>query len=294
VKDPVWRKLVRDKNFRRALSLAIDRHEINEVVYFGLALEGQNTLLPQSPLYRPEYRKTWANYDLKKANHLLDGLGLTRRNSDGERLLPDGRPMDIVVETAEQSGSAIDVLQLIRDSWRHIGIRLFMRPMQLTLFRRRVFSGETLMALDKGIEDGLATANTPPSEFTPTEQQQLEWPQWGQYVESKGLAGRPPDLPSAIRLELLYDLWMRTTKKSERAKIWAQILPIWASEVFSIGLVAEVPQPVVVSDTLHGVPKKGIYNWQPGAYFGMYKPDRFWLGPPAQSAQAALGADARR
>ena len=60
VDDPVWRELMRDVRFRRALSLAIDRHEINQAIYFGLAIEGQNTVLPQSPLYRPEYRAAWA------------------------------------------------------------------------------------------------------------------------------------------------------------------------------------------------------------------------------------------
>ena len=43
---------MRDVRFRRALSLAVDRHEINQAIYFGLAIEGQNTVLPQSPLYR--------------------------------------------------------------------------------------------------------------------------------------------------------------------------------------------------------------------------------------------------
>jgi peptide/nickel transport system substrate-binding protein len=294
VKDPVWRKLVRNTKFRRALSLAIDRHEINEAIYFGLAIEGQNTLLPQSPLYKPQYRKAWASYDLKKAGRLLDELGLTRRNSDGVRLLPDGRPMDIVVETSGQSADQVDVLELIRDSWRHIGVRLFVRPLQLTLFRRRVFAGYTLMSIDKGIEDGLATADTPPSEFAPTSEEQLEWPQWGQYAQAKGLAGKPPQAPSVVRLERLYEVWMNATTESERAKIWEEMLRIWADEVFTIGLVAEVPQPVVVNDRLRGVPKKGMYNWTPGAYFGMYKADTFWFGRPARSAKARPGAQAVR
>jgi peptide/nickel transport system substrate-binding protein len=66
------------------------------------------------------------------------------------------------------------VLELIRDSWRRIGIRSFAKPSQLTPFRRRVFSGETLMSVDKGIENGLATAAMSPAEFAPTSQQQLE------------------------------------------------------------------------------------------------------------------------
>ena len=56
VNDAVWRGLVRDVRFRRALSLAVNRHEINQAIYFGLAIEGQNTVLPQSPLYEPQYR----------------------------------------------------------------------------------------------------------------------------------------------------------------------------------------------------------------------------------------------
>ena len=55
ITDPVWRALLRDVRFRRALSLAINRKEINDVIYFGLAIEGNNTVLPQSPLFREHY-----------------------------------------------------------------------------------------------------------------------------------------------------------------------------------------------------------------------------------------------
>ncbi len=65
VNDPVWRKLLRDVRFRRALSLAIDRSLVNQVLYFGLAIESNNTVLPQSPLFREAYRDRWARYDRK-------------------------------------------------------------------------------------------------------------------------------------------------------------------------------------------------------------------------------------
>lgn len=60
IRDPVWRALFRDVRFRRAMSLAINRHEINKVVFFGLGIEGNNTVLPESPLYKKEYREAWA------------------------------------------------------------------------------------------------------------------------------------------------------------------------------------------------------------------------------------------
>jgi peptide/nickel transport system substrate-binding protein len=291
VNDAVWRGLLRDLRFRRALSLAVNRHEINEVIYFGLAIEGQNTVLPQSPLYEPAYRQAWAQFDVGEANRLLDLIGLTHRGSDDVRLLPDGRPMEIVVEYSGELPQSPDILELIRDSWRHIGIRLFAKPAQLTLFRRRVFSGEALMSLDKGVENGLANATSSPWEFAPTTQEQLEWPKWGQYYETKGQAGEQPDLPSAIKLRDLFGQWLGTASQDVQTGIWHQMLKIWADEVFSIGTVGGVLQPVVVSDKVHNVPKKGIYNWDPGAFFGIYKPDHFWIdtGPPAKSASAGAG-----
>ncbi|HEX3538276.1 MAG TPA: ABC transporter substrate-binding protein [Stellaceae bacterium] len=282
--DPVWRGLMRDVRFRRALSLATNRHEINQVIYFGLAIEGQNTVLPQSPLYRTEYRDDWGRFDTKEADRLLDLAGLQERDSEGMRLLPDGRQLDLVVEDSGESSEKSDVLELVRDSWRRVGIRMFSKPSQLTLFRRRVFSGEALMSLEKGIENGLATAEMSPAEFAPTSQQQLEWPKWGQYMETKGTAGEAPDLPGAVKLKQLYGEWLGATTPDEHARIWHEMLTIWADDVYSIGTVAGVLQPIVVSDRLRNVPEDGIFNWDPGAHFGMYKPDGFWFdnGEPAR------------
>ena len=287
VEDPVWRGLMRDVRFRRALSLATNRHEINQVIFFGLAIEGQNTVLPESPLYRPEYRDDYASFDVNEANRLLDLVGLTRDGEDGLRHLPDGRPADIIIENSGESTEQSDVLELIRDSWRRIGIRLFSRPSQLTLFRRRVFSGQTLMSIDKGIENGLATPDMSPWEFAPTTQQQLQWPKWGQYWETKGTAGEPPDLPSASRLLELYNSWLNASTTPEHAAIWHEMLRLWADEVFSIGLIGGVLQPVVVNNRLRNVPEDGMYNWDPGAHFGMYRPDGFWFDTPATTPSAS-------
>jgi peptide/nickel transport system substrate-binding protein len=277
VADPVWRELMRDVRFRRALSLAINRHEINQVIYYGLAVPGQNTLLPGSPLYRPEYRQAWARFDLKEANRLLDEIGLTKRNAEKIRLLPDGRPLQIVIENSGESTEQGDVLELVRDTWRAAGIKLFSKPSQREVFRNRVFAGETLMSIDKGIENALATPDMAPLEFTPTTQMQLMWPKWGQHRETKGKAGEPIALDPAKRLQELLGAWFDAETRPARAAVWHDILQVWADEVFSIGLVAGVLQPVVVSNRLRNVPVEGIYNWDPGAHFGIYSPDTFWF-----------------
>jgi peptide/nickel transport system substrate-binding protein len=280
VDNPVWRKLVRDVRFRRALSLAINRHEINQVLYYGLAIEGNNTVNQKSPLYKPEYRTDWAEFNLKKANKLLDELGLTARNSNGIRLLPDGRPMMIIVETAGESTEQTDVLELIRDSWRKIGIKLFPKPLQRQVFRNRVFSGKTLMSVWSGLDNALVTADMSPQLLAPVSQQQLQWPKWGQYYETGGAAGEPvPDsMPHVQELVRLNNAWASAEDHTERQRIWRHMLEIHEEEVYSIGLISGVPQPVVVKRTLHNVPEEGVYNWDPGAYFGVYHPDTFWFG----------------
>lgn len=275
--DPVWRDLLRDVRFRRALSLAIDRHEINQVIYFGLAREGGNTVLAESPLFKPEYQQAWSRFDINRANALLDEIGLTERDSRGVRLLPDGRPLDIIVDTAGESTEETDVLELVLDNWAKIGVKLYTKPSQREVFRNRVFSGESIMSVWAGLENGLPTADMSPYELAPTSQQQLQWPKWGQYFETGGQAGVKTNLPIAQDLARLNQAWRAASTSAERKQIWQRMLKIHSDQVFTIGIVSGVLQPLVVNNELQNVPEDGIYNWDPGAYFGMYRPDTFWF-----------------
>ena len=277
VNDPTWQKLVRDRRFRQALSLAIDRTLINESLYFGLALEHNNTVLPQSPLFTDEYGRLNTEYNIKKANRLLDEQGLKKRDDEGTRLLPDGRPMNIIVETAGEDTEQTDVLELVHDGWAEIGVKLFTKPSQREVFRNRIFSGETLVSIWFGFENGLPTPGMSPAELAPTTQQSLQWPKWGQFYETNGKAGEAPDIPAAQELAKLNDAWLKSTESGERAAIWHKMLRIHAREMFTIGIVSGVMQPVVISGKLRNLPEEGIYNWDPGAMFGIYRPDTFWF-----------------
>jgi len=277
IKDPVWRDLFRKADFRRALSLAVNRSDINQAVYFGLGSEGNNTVLEGSPFYTEEYRTKWATYDLKKAGKLLDGLGLTKRNDQGVRLLPDGRTLDIIVETAGEDSEQTDILELIKEDWLKIGVKMFVKPLQRENLRNRIFAGETQMSVWFGIENAVPTADWAPDELAPTNQQQLQWANWGNYYETSGKGGEKPDMELALKLLQLNKDWRTAVSKEQRSEIWRAMLDIHADQVFSIGIVASVPQPVVISNRLHNVPERGVYNWKPGAHFGMYRPDTFWF-----------------
>ena len=275
--DPGWRVLLHDVRFRRALSLAIDRHEINQVVYFGLAVEGNDTVHAKGPLYEDELRTRWARFDLDAANGLLDAIGLVQRNDEGIRLMPDGRPLEIIVETAGEDTEQTDVLELVGWTWKEAGIKLFSKPLQREVFRNRIYSGQTVVSVWGGLENGLPLPDMSPRDLAPTRQDQYQWPRWGQFHETAGASGEAPTLGPARELAELARRWLQAPDTGARRAIWERMLRIRADNVFSIGIVSGVPQPVVVDARLRNVPEKGIYNWDPGAHFGIYRPDTFWF-----------------
>jgi len=276
-RDEEWRKLMRDVRFRRALSLAIDREDLNESVYLGLAKPSNNTIMERSALFKPEYATKWANYDLKQANYLLDEIGLNKRNDEGTRLLPNGRSATIVVEHSSEETEDADDLQLIGEFWKRVGIKMLTKPQTSENFRLRAFSGEAIMTAYAGYVTAVPTADTSPKEFAPTMQGGLQWSSWGMYVESKGKQGEACDMPSARKLMDYLREWETSTDAAVRRKAWDQILTANADEVFSIGTVNGIRQPVVVAPKVQNVPKEGYHAWDPGGYFGLYQPDTFWI-----------------
>ena len=121
---------------------------------------------------------------------------------------------------------------------------------------------------------------------------QLQWPKFGQYCETSGKSGEAPDMPEVQELVDLYRAWRASATSEERSRIWHRMLEIHAEQQFTIGVITGVPQPVVVRKTLMNVPEQGLYNWDPGAFFGMYHPDTFWF-TIGQTPHAPLHVPAR-
>ncbi|WP_291735078.1 ABC transporter substrate-binding protein [Leisingera sp. F5] len=276
-KDPVWREVLRDVRVRRALSLAINRRAINRALYFNLAKPGAMTVLEQSEFFDPALRAAWADFDPEQANWLLDETGLTEKDAYGIRYLADGRLMELVVETAGERQEVENALQIISDDWRDVGVKLVMRPLDRDILRNRVFSGSTMASAWFGWDNGLPQVYTSPAYLAPTDQVFLSWPKWGQFYQTGGDSGEPPDMAPARQLMDLMQDWNMATTDAERATAWRAMLQIHADQVFAIGVVAAAPQPVVVSNRLRNVPNQAIWAWDPGAHFGLYRPDEFFF-----------------
>ena len=276
-KDPVWRGLFRDRRFREALSLALDRELLIQFLYVGLANPSNNSIIPQSPLYENAFGERCIAYDVERANALLDELGLDKRDSRGVRLLPDGRRMEITVETPGEDTEQVDVLELVRDQWADIGFVIHAKPSDRETLRNRLFAGEALMTIFYGIDNGMPTASMPPKDFAPTSQaDQPQWPKWGQHYETKGTAGEAPDLPEAQRLLELFRQWQETFAPDRQAAIWHEMLDLYTSQCFTLGLMQEVRQPIAMREKLRNLPEEAVFNWEPQGQIGLYRPDTFF------------------
>ncbi|MFL5022182.1 MAG: ABC transporter substrate-binding protein [Microvirga sp.] len=285
--DPVWRQLNRDIRFRRALSLGIDRKTLNNALLFGLGTEGNNTIVAESPLFSQDLRTTNADYNPGEASRLLDEMGLSKRNGAGIRLLPDGRELEIIVETDGESSLVVDGLTLIGEFWREIGVRLFVKPQDRTVLRNRSYAGLTVMVAAPGLDNAIPTAIMPPTELAPMRQDNYTWPKWGQFVETKGKNGEQVDIPEAQRLLDLYTTWMNTGNRDVQRDAWNEMLRNHAENQWSIGTISGALQPIVMRNGLQGLPAKALYSWEPTAMIGIYRPDEiFW--------NKAAGKEARR
>ncbi len=115
------------------MSYAVNRGEIQEVVFLGTGTPRQAAPNPEVSFFKKEWEDYCAQYDPAKANALLDELGLTEKDSDGFRKRKDGEPLEILIEyTTNIDSPAVDVIALVVQHWKAVGIKPSTRKLTAT------------------------------------------------------------------------------------------------------------------------------------------------------------------
>jgi len=260
--DPEIAKWLHARDFRRALSLGIDRDQLNETFWLGVGTPGSVApaeSMPYSP--GPEWRKKWSTYNPKQASEFLDKLGLSKKDAEGYRLRTDGKGR-LRIELLTVAGAFIpytQIAEMIREQWKKIGIQADVKEVERSLFFTRIRSNENQIAIF--LNDGSEVLYLYPRHALPVDPAEtlLGHPiaDWFASGGSRGKAPKDQQLLKALEL-------FRTApgkETQERYKIAREIWKIIVDEQFSIGIVGQSPAAMgvrIVSKKLGNIPSRQV------------------------------------
>jgi len=253
-KDPVIRKIFRDVRFRQAMSLAINRVEINELLYFGLCEPLQPTIVPPSPLYKEEFAKVYAEYNPKAAEELLDKIGL-RRGADGWRIRPDGKRLELTIET-RQPLQWIDVADMVSKYWNAVGVKTAVKVEENSLWTTRVNANEHEV-VTQGFSTNPLLIGASAFNMTGWTAWAGEWARW---YQSGGKAGEKPE-GDALKVIELWEKYKVTVNPISRDNIGREIFRLHAKNLWIIGAGGrKLPYIFLVKNNFHNWPEDWVQD----------------------------------
>ena len=234
-------KWLGNADFRRALSLGIDREQLNETFWLGLATPGSTApaeVMPESP--GAEWRKKWSVLDVAQSNAMLDKLGLTKKDREGYRLRSDNGQRLIIQLTAVKAFMDWPAhAQMIAQQWRKIGIYADVKEQERGLAFQRVLSGDHHIFV--WTNGGTELLYLYPAWALPVDVANgaygIEHSRW---YASNGASGTKPSDPHMIRaLELFRSA--AGMQEPERNKNAQEIWKIMVDQQFHIGVCGQSP-----------------------------------------------------
>jgi len=274
--DPAIAELLQNVDFRIALSHAIDRDELNESAFLGLAEARQLVPPPDSPLYPgDEYAYQYTEYDPAIANSLLDEIGLDQKNGEGFRLLADGNEAVISLAAVPAFGPWVDVAELVASYWQDVGIKVAVDIQERSLHYERMRANELQVAIWN--TGGAEHPFTYPYWTMPFADISRIGPQIGIWYQSAGENGVEPSGDLRRVLELTEQ--GKGLGEEERIALGQEIFQLNADNLWTIGTVGLSPMVmgvVVVKNNFRNVPEVAPNNVVVNTP-GSARPEQFFI-----------------
>ena len=239
--DPEIEKWVRNKDFRHALSLGIDRDQLNEAIWLGVGTPGSIAPAPDS-LYSPgpEYNSKWATLDVAQANKLLDGIGLTKKDAEGFRQRLDGKGR-LRLELVTVGGQFIEytkIGEMVKQQWRDIGIDIEVKELERNLAFTRDQGNENQLMM--WATDGSEMILLSPRHAIPIDAAEAHMGvALARWYSSNGAIGDKPD----AEMEKAFELIRKAFASDEAGQIRysKEVWKVIIEETWSIGTVGQSP-----------------------------------------------------
>lgn len=292
--DTQWKHdLLNEARFRQALSLAINRRDIIKAEFNDQTEPAQIAPPPDSPYYNEHLRHAFTDFDPARANRLLDEIGLTGRDREGFRTLPDGSRMTFLLNFTDYTieGPA----QFVVDDWAQVGVRVLPRSRARKLFEQEKLTYEHDFTVWTGESEFYPLVE--PRNFLPTYFESFYAPGFGTWYQYGGLHADPAALrPNAVvpptghplrRAMEIFEAINAEPSEAKRIALFNEIEEIDAANVWTISIASPPPQLVVVKDGFRNVPRTAIFgaNFQSPANTGIET--YFWAQPANDRAVAA-------
>lgn len=259
-KDPAMRSIFANKDFRKALSLGIDRAEIIDLVYLGQSEPYQAGPRPGHPWYHEQFARQFTGRDVAAANKLLDSVGLTKKDSAGMRLRPDGQKLFFAVDVIPTlAPDLVDVLELVKRHWAELGVDIKVNTIERALYYTRGDGNDHDAAVWYG-PGGLDPMFDPRDFFAQHTQGTRYAIPWAQWYVSGGKEGQEPPEHQKARMKL-FDEARATADIKKRGDLMKQLFDIAAEQFEPIGVCLAVNTFGVVKNTLKNVPPKYPSSW---------------------------------
>lgn len=246
-KDPVKRELFANKDFRVALSHAIDREGISETVYAGVVDGYQAAPSEGSAFYDEEFATQYTEFNPEKANQLLDSVGLAQRDDEGYRLDKTGERLRIqALFDQRKVGEATDILELVKNDWKEVGIFLDIRIVEASFLQTQRLANEydLLPALGDG---GIGVLDVFRS-YAP-QNPESTWGLGYYYWMTDANHANAVEPPAHIKRQIeLYGEMGKTASQEEQTKLMSQIIEIAKENFYVIGTVASLDEGVIIKN----------------------------------------------
>jgi peptide/nickel transport system substrate-binding protein len=281
-KEPKLREFFQNRDVRIALSHAINRSEINELAFNGTSVPRQYSPLQQSPQYYPEGSNAYIEYDPEKANQLLDAAGYNQRDANGVRQWKDGSgPISFVIEGTALTGDPIeDAAQTVVKYFNDVGIQASYKAVERSLYTEHYTANEIESAFWGG--DRTLLPMIAPIIWLGTQPDRPWAPAWGFWKNTPDdpNAEQPPEGHFITKIWSIWDEVAAEPDEGKRNTLFRQILDIWATELPMIGVLGELPAPVITKNGLMGV-KPGFAIDDPTSDEHFLQPQTFYWDDPA-------------
>jgi peptide/nickel transport system substrate-binding protein len=257
-KNPTLRAIFQNKDFRIGLSYAINRQEIIDTVYMGQGEPAQPAPVPGNPLYNEQLAKQYTEYDVAKANEYLDKV-LPKKDANGMRLLPDGKPFSFVIEISNSFKEQVDAGNMVAKYWQAVGVNAQAKPEDRSLMYQRKNMND-LDAMTWGGEAGMGTI-LDPRNFFPYSNEAAWGVAWANWYNG-GRDANAEEPPAEIKKMMdLYDQAKATASVEGQNKIMAELLQLAADYFPCIGISTAPMSYGIVKNTMGNAPKKLVNSW---------------------------------